>query len=140
MASVLKSFKVNAASESTATLRSAFLGSNASRVGSSASGGPFSILESPSIWSKISPYLSYLSLPSLKDASATRTLFTILAIIATVLALEQLTYRKKKGGLPGPKWTIPIIGKFADSLHPSLEKYQAGWNSGPLSVASVFNM
>ena len=53
---------------------------------------------------------------------------------------DRVVYRRKKGGLPGPTWTIPVIGKFADSLRPSLEKYQEGWNSGALSVASVFHI
>lgn len=66
--------------------------------------------------------------------------FTVLAVIVTLLCAEQVIYRWKKGGLPGSAWTIPIIGKFADSLRPSLEKYQEGWNSGALSVASVFNI
>lgn len=66
--------------------------------------------------------------------------FTVLSVIVALLALEQIVYRRKKGVLPGPKWTIPVIGKFADSLRPSLEKYQEGWNSGALSAASVFNI
>jgi C-22 sterol desaturase len=49
-------------------------------------------------------------------------------------------YRSKKQHLPGAKWTIPIIGKFADSLNPTLENYKAAWNAGPLSCVSVFNM
>ncbi|CAD6903160.1 unnamed protein product [Tilletia controversa] len=72
--------------------------------------------------------------------STYNVLFTILALIATALITEQVLYRRKKAHLPGPTWTIPIIGKFMDSLQPSLEKYQAGWNSGPLSVASVFHI
>lgn len=72
--------------------------------------------------------------------TSTQVTFGILAVLVSCLILEQVVYRMKKGNLPGPKWTIPIIGKFADSLHPSLEKYQEGWNSGALSVASVFNI
>jgi C-22 sterol desaturase len=49
-------------------------------------------------------------------------------------------YRYKKAHLPGAKWTIPVIGKFADSLNPSLEGYKRQWYSGPLSAVSVFNM
>ena len=96
--------------------------------------------DSQSIFAKALSVLDYTSLPSLKGADKTTVVFTILAIVATFLLTEQYVYQRKKAGLPGPKWTIPVIGKFADSLHPSLEKYQAGWNSGPLSVASVFNM
>ncbi len=57
-----------------------------------------------------------------------------------VPAPVQAVYRYKKAHLPGDKWTIPIIGKFADSLNPSLENYKRQWNSGALSVVSVFNM
>ncbi|CAO1635050.1 unnamed protein product [Sympodiomycopsis kandeliae] len=95
---------------------------------------------SPSLFSKLAPYLDYLSLPSLKGASWLDISFTVLAIIATVLLLEQAAYRRKKQDLPGPTWTIPVIGKFVDSLYPSMANYQKGWNSGPLSVASVFHI
>lgn len=81
-----------------------------------------------------------LSAPKSSAFSSSEILFAILAVAAALLALEQVTYRKKKGGLPGPAWTIPVIGKFADSLRPSLEKYKEGWDSGPLSVASVFHI
>lgn len=72
--------------------------------------------------------------------SSVQIALSVVAIVLTLLVLEQVVYRRKKGGLPGPTWTIPVIGKFADSLHPSLEKYMEGWNSGPLSAASVFNI
>lgn len=77
---------------------------------------------------------------TLRDADFSTIAVTVLAIIATGLIYEQVRYRQKKAGLPGPAWTIPVIGKFADSLRPSLENYKKGWNSGPLSVASVFHM
>lgn len=54
--------------------------------------------------------------------------------------LEQTVYRYKKRHLPGAAWTIPIIGKFADSVSPTLENYMKQWLSGPLSAVSVFNM
>lgn len=68
------------------------------------------------------------------------TTATILTLILSLLVLEQLVYRAKKAHLPGAKWTIPVIGKFADSLNPTLANYKAQWNSGPLSAVSVFNM
>lgn len=37
----------------------------------------------------------------------------ILVLVATLLVLEQSVYRYKKAHLPGAKWTIPVIGKFA---------------------------
>lgn len=67
-------------------------------------------------------------------------LYTTLAIVVSLLALEQGVYRYKKRHLPGPAWTIPIIGRFIDSLHPTLENYKKGWASGDLSAVSVFNM
>ncbi|WWD21091.1 hypothetical protein CI109_105572 [Kwoniella shandongensis] len=68
------------------------------------------------------------------------TTATILTVILSLLLLEQVVYRTKKGHLPGAKWTIPVIGKFADSLNPTLANYRAQWNSGPLSAVSVFNI
>jgi len=67
-------------------------------------------------------------------------LYTSLVLVVSLLILEQTVYRSKKAGLPGARWTIPIIGKFADSMHPSIEKYQKQWDSGALSAISVFNM
>lgn len=141
MASVFKSFKVNQVAVPT-TARSFFAANGSAGAASSSSVGasPFASMESQSYLAKLSSYISLLSPASLKGSTNTSTFLTILAILATFLIFEQLNYRRKKGGLPGPAWTIPIIGKFMDSLHPSLEKYQAGWNSGPLSVASVFHM
>ena len=68
------------------------------------------------------------------------SLSTALVIIVSLLVLEQAVYRYKKKHLPGAKWTIPLIGKFADSMSPSLEGYIKQWNSGDLSAVSVFNM
>jgi C-22 sterol desaturase len=67
-------------------------------------------------------------------------IFTTLSIAGALLLLEQAVYRSKKGKLPGDSWTIPVIGKFADSLKPTLEGYQKQWDSGELSALSVFNM
>ena len=67
-------------------------------------------------------------------------LFTTLAVLFTLLALEQSIYRYKKRHLPGATWTIPIIGKLADSVKPTMEAYMRQWNAGDLSAVSVFNM
>lgn len=67
-------------------------------------------------------------------------LYTTLAILVSLLVIEQTVYRLKKRHLPGDKWTIPLIGKFADSVHPTMEKYKKQWDSGSLSAVSVFNM
>jgi C-22 sterol desaturase len=67
-------------------------------------------------------------------------LSTLVTIVLSLLILEQAIYRSKKQRLPGDRWTIPIIGKFADSVHPTLEGYQRQWDLGALSAISVFNM
>lgn len=78
-------------------------------------------------------------LPSSTSKAAIWT-YTTLVILLALLALEQSVYRYKKRHLPGDKWTIPIIGKFADSMKPTLEGYMKQWDSGALSALSVFNM
>jgi len=67
-------------------------------------------------------------------------LFTTVAVIASLLVVEQVVWRYKKGVLPGDAWTIPVIGKFKDSMSPSLEGYKKQWSLGDLSALSVFNM
>ena len=64
----------------------------------------------------------------------------IVGVTALLLLLEQTVYRSKKQHLPGDKWTIPIIGKFADSMNPTMDGYMKQWASGALSALSVFNM
>ncbi|KIK70413.1 hypothetical protein GYMLUDRAFT_32417 [Collybiopsis luxurians FD-317 M1] len=66
--------------------------------------------------------------------------YTTGAILFSLLVLEQCVYRYKKRHLPGDRWTIPIIGKFADSMKPTMEGYQKQWQSGALSALSVFNI
>jgi hypothetical protein len=87
-------------------------------------------------------FLAQLSnIPLLSSASKAATwTYTTLAIVFALLALEQSVYRYKKKHLPGASWTIPIIGKFADSMKPTMEGYTKQWNLGALSALSVFNM
>lgn len=88
-----------------------------------------------------SPFESFDSFSFLQNFSLSSTwLYTSLVLVAGLLVLEQAIYRSKKADLPGAKWTIPIIGKFADSMNPSIEGYQKQWDSGALSAISVFNM
>ncbi|KZT23800.1 cytochrome P450 [Neolentinus lepideus HHB14362 ss-1] len=82
------------------------------------------------------PFPSFLS----STSGSSSWFYTTLAIVASLLVLEQTVYRYKKRHLPGPKWTIPIIGQFADSLSPTLENYKSQWASGALSAVSVFNI
>jgi len=67
-------------------------------------------------------------------------LFTTVAVVASLLVVEQVVWRYKKGVLPGDAWTIPVIGKFKDSMSPSMEGYKKQWGLGDLSALSVFNM
>lgn len=83
------------------------------------------------------PVPSFASFTSGKSAT---WLYTTAAVVITLLVLEQSVYRYKKRHLPGDKWTIPLIGKFADSMKPSMEGYKKQWDSGALSAISVFNM
>ena len=66
--------------------------------------------------------------------------YTTAAVVLSLLILEQTVYRFKKRHLPGDKWTIPLIGKFADSMKPTMEGYMKQCNSGALSAISVFNV
>jgi len=84
-------------------------------------------------------HFSNIQLLSSASNAATWT-YTTLTIIFALLALEQSVYRYKKKNLPGDSWTIPVIGKSADSMKPTMEGYMKQWNSGALSALSVFNM
>jgi sterol 22-desaturase len=84
--------------------------------------------------------LAHFSNIQLLSSPSNAATYTTLAIVFALLALEQSVYRYKKRHLPGDSWTIPIIGKFADSMKPTMEGYMKQWNSGALSALSVFNM
>ncbi|OZJ05367.1 hypothetical protein BZG36_01546 [Bifiguratus adelaidae] len=58
---------------------------------------------------------------------------------ALFLAYEQYWYTSKKQHLPGPRWKVPVIGTFLESLNPTFEGYLSKWNSGALSCVSVFH-
>src|SRR5882762_744715 len=93
--------------------------------------------------STVTPSLSGIQVPSFLKLTSGPTatwLYTTGAVFLALLILEQSLYRHKKQHLPGDKWTIPIIGKFADSMKPTMEGYMKQWNSGALSAISVFNM
>ncbi|KAF8167802.1 cytochrome P450 sterol C22-desaturase [Crassisporium funariophilum] len=80
------------------------------------------------------------SLFTLANGKSLSWLYTTAAVIVSLLFLEQAVYRYKKRHLPGSSWTIPLIGKFADSVSPSMEGYKRQWDSGALSAISVFNI
>ena len=62
-----------------------------------------------------------------------------IAIIISILIFDQVRYLLYKQNIAGPKFTIPIMGAFLDSMNPTFENYLAQWNSGPLSCVSVFH-
>ncbi|KAF7340053.1 Cytochrome P450 [Mycena venus] len=86
------------------------------------------------------PLYSFPTAFSFEGQESFTWLYTTGAILVALLALEQTVYRAKKRHLPGDNWTIPIIGKFADSMKPTMEGYQKQWDSGVLSAVSVFNI
>ncbi|BFZ61456.1 RNA polymerase C-22 sterol desaturase [Saitoella coloradoensis] len=59
--------------------------------------------------------------------------------LAILLVAEQIRYLNRKQGIAGRAWTIPIVGEFLGSMHPTFEGYLAKWESGPLSCVSVFH-
>jgi len=71
--------------------------------------------------------------------SGPRWVSSLLVLVVSLLVLEQSVYRYKKAHLPGAKWTIPVIGKFTDSLKPTMEAYKKTWST-PLAAVSVFNI
>lgn len=90
--------------------------------------------------STANPPLYSFAVPSVAYGKSATWFYTTIAIVIALLVLEQSVYRFKKRHLPSDKWTIPLIGKFADSMSPSMESYKKQWNSGALSAVSVFNM
>ncbi|KAJ7480193.1 cytochrome P450 [Mycena galericulata] len=90
--------------------------------------------------STASPLYSFPTFSSFNVPESFTWLYTTAAILFALLALEQTVYRAKKRHLPGDKWTIPLIGKFADSMKPNFDNYKKQWNSGVLSAVSVFNI
>ncbi|KAF9015447.1 cytochrome P450 sterol C22-desaturase [Cyathus striatus] len=88
------------------------------------------------------PPLYSFSLPSflIPKGQSSSWLYTTFAIVASLLILEQAVYRIKKRHLPGDPLTIPLIGKFLNSLYPTMDGYKKQWDSGALSAISVFNI
>jgi C-22 sterol desaturase len=84
--------------------------------------------------------ISVPSFPAILHEETRSWLYTTAVILLSLLAVEQAVYRYKKRHLPGDTWTIPVIGKFADSMRPTMEGYRKQWDSGALSAVSVFNM
>lgn len=56
-----------------------------------------------------------------------------------VVLTYSVSYQYQKGNIIGPRFKIPFIGPFLDSVNPQFEKYRQKWASGPLSCVSVFH-
>lgn len=52
---------------------------------------------------------------------------SLLVVVLSLLVLEQSVYRYKKKHLPGAKWTIPVIGKFAGGCRLVEARHNASW-------------
>jgi C-22 sterol desaturase len=75
-------------------------------------------------------------------ATASRTMspWTVVAtILALIVAYDQFSYQWNKGCLEGPRFKLPILGPFFESVNPKFSAYHAKWMSGPLSCVSVFH-
>ncbi|KAL8280890.1 hypothetical protein RQP46_006569 [Phenoliferia psychrophenolica] len=101
-------------------------------------------VQSPSITPPSAAPTAFPALAALADfkfeqLSGSTIASSVLVLIVTLLLLEQSVWRYRKGKLPGWKWQIPLIGQFADSLHPSMEAYKKTW-APPMMAVSVFNI
>ena len=73
--------------------------------------------------------LGVLGLSSLDivNGSAPGWVTSLLVVVLSLLVLEQSVYRYKKKHLPGAKWTIPVIGKFAGGCRLVEARHNASW-------------
>ncbi|KAJ9619259.1 RNA polymerase C-22 sterol desaturase [Taxawa tesnikishii (nom. ined.)] len=62
-----------------------------------------------------------------------------ITILLSLVAYDQISYIVQKGTIEGPRFKMPFIGPFLESVNPKFEKYHAKWMSGPLSCVSVFH-
>ncbi|ORX94030.1 cytochrome P450 [Clohesyomyces aquaticus] len=63
----------------------------------------------------------------------------VLMVMLAVIVYDQAMYIKRKRGIAGPAFKVPLMGPFIQALHPRFELYLAQWASGPLSCVSVFH-
>ncbi|OAX77836.1 hypothetical protein ACJ72_07860 [Emergomyces africanus] len=64
---------------------------------------------------------------------------TLLTIIILLVTYDQVKYIWLKGSIEGPRFKIPFMGPFLQSVNPKFLEYQAKWASGDLSCVSVFH-
>ncbi|RDW92043.1 cytochrome P450-23 [Coleophoma crateriformis] len=75
-------------------------------------------------------------LVSLSQLSGWTIAFTLLAVL---VAYDQVSYIVQKGSIEGPRWKLPFMGPFLESMDPKWEEYKGKWASGELSCVSVFH-
>ncbi|RDW63487.1 cytochrome P450-23 [Coleophoma cylindrospora] len=60
-------------------------------------------------------------------------------IFVMLVAYDQIMYFKNKGSIAGPRFKLPFMGPFLQSLDPKFDAYKAQWASGKLSCVSIFH-
>ncbi|EER29199.1 RNA polymerase C-22 sterol desaturase [Coccidioides posadasii str. Silveira] len=63
----------------------------------------------------------------------------LLALFMFLVAYDQIKYIWLKGSIVGPRFKIPFMGPFLESVNPKFTEYKAKWASGELSCVSVFH-
>ncbi|EEP81681.1 cytochrome P450 61 [Uncinocarpus reesii 1704] len=63
----------------------------------------------------------------------------LLALFMLLVAYDQFKYIWLKGSIVGPRFKIPFMGPFLESVNPKFTEYKAKWASGDLSCVSVFH-
>ncbi|KAM5438561.1 RNA polymerase C-22 sterol desaturase [Microsporum ferrugineum] len=63
----------------------------------------------------------------------------VLALFLFAVAYDQFKYIWLKGSIVGPRFKIPFMGPFLESVNPKFSEYKAKWASGDLSCVSVFH-
>ncbi|KAK2737689.1 RNA polymerase C-22 sterol desaturase [Myotisia sp. PD_48] len=63
----------------------------------------------------------------------------VLALVFMLIAYDQIAYIWRKGSITGPRFKLPFMGPFLESVNPKFEQYKAKWESGELSCVSVFH-
>src|ERR1700744_400074 len=51
---------------------------------------------------------------------------------------EQISFKIKRGSIPGPLIIPPIFGFIYESIYPKMEGYANLWKLGPLASTTVF--
>ncbi|KAB8200681.1 cytochrome P450 [Aspergillus parasiticus] len=63
----------------------------------------------------------------------------LLTLFIAAVIYDQFRYFYQKGSIVGPRWKLPFMGPFLQSVNPKFHEYKAKWDSGELSCVSVFH-